>query len=156
MGKTRLTAFELALSRGHQIMRRDGAEPCIGHADIFFPDRRKPGSVELIATAKRLCAGCHRAFECRMGAELREEPDGIWGGLDCFERFNPAAKSSREWRRKRTDRKRRARAEATATEQCGTRTGYGAHYLRGETPCDDCRRVNAEAVREWKARRNLA
>lgn len=71
----------------------NGDEPCIGHVAIFFPDRdgrtnaEKQATRQAIATAKRLCAGCPRAFECRSKARARDERDGIWGGEDFYQAY---------------------------------------------------------------------
>lgn len=153
MGKTRDTAFDRALRLGHEVMRTDASVPCRGRTDIFFPDRAKPGALQLVELAKRLCAGCDVAtrLACKAGAQLRQEPDGVWGGVDCFERYNPAAKSSREWARKQRERQRAARTPTT-TDACGTVAGHRRHYLANEPPCEPCREANIEYAREWRRR----
>lgn len=48
--------------------------------DEFYPERSKP------STAKTVCAGCPVRTECLEAALQREEPFGVWGGLDTRER----------------------------------------------------------------------
>ena len=37
-------------------------------------------------------------------------------------------------------------------DRCGTYAGWNAHRHCGEPPCDDCRRAQADYVRDWRLR----
>lgn len=108
---TGMSAAELAFLAGHQLARVDGDEPCIGLPHVFFPDRSKNGEwQERVAQAKRLCAGCRplRRIECHVGAVRRHETEGVWAGVDFFDRNNNGSA-----RNKRKRAERRAEREAS-------------------------------------------
>lgn len=63
--------------------------PCESRPEIFFPEGYlgKPGPEpdyhnEASMAARALCAGCPLRETCLDGAVSRQEPYGIWGGLD--------------------------------------------------------------------------
>jgi hypothetical protein len=59
----------------------DGTEPCIGHTDLYYATPGQTGWKQAVATAQRLCAGCHRQHECLWKARWRGEHFGVWGGV---------------------------------------------------------------------------
>ncbi|MFB7115183.1 WhiB family transcriptional regulator [Streptomyces sp. NPDC056291] len=62
---------------------------CLEHnPNLFFPEnwRSGPGKFDAI-TAKRVCCRCPVITPCLQGALERQEPVGIWGGLDPDERL---------------------------------------------------------------------
>ncbi|MFJ3249163.1 WhiB family transcriptional regulator [Streptomyces sp. NPDC086782] len=62
---------------------------CLEHKpDNFFPEnwRAGPGKFDAIA-AKQVCYRCPVITPCLHGALERQEPIGIWGGLDPDERL---------------------------------------------------------------------
>ena len=42
------------------------------------------------------------------------------------------------------------------TAQCGTTSGYTAHYYRGEAPCEACKDAHRAYRRQWRARKRTA
>lgn len=72
---------------------------CVGvDPDLFFPEAGAPDAVD---AAKAVCDGCPVIQECRDWADECGEKFGIWGG-----------ESSRERRRRRSERGRKPRAQA--------------------------------------------
>jgi WhiB family redox-sensing transcriptional regulator len=67
-----------------------GSAACRGaHREAFFPPNtveRREERLEREAVAKRICAGCAVAEECRELAVRNHEMHGIWGGLNEEER----------------------------------------------------------------------
>lgn len=54
--------------------------------EIFFPIGSTGGSLDDIAAAKAVCAGCSVVEPCREYALATHQPFGVWGGLDEEER----------------------------------------------------------------------
>lgn len=73
------------------LRRRDGETlPCDGLTDLFFPDPVWRASyARKTAAAISLCQGCDRRDECLDGAMQRQEPFGVWGGVDLATLFAP-------------------------------------------------------------------
>ncbi|MPZ61585.1 MAG: hypothetical protein GEU93_09875 [Propionibacteriales bacterium] len=96
--------------------------------EIFFPRKGEPNTA-----ARRVCAACPVAAECRAHAIRSGEPHGIWGGLTAQQR--------------RTEQPERI---APRPIKHGTPGGERTHRRRGETPCAACR----EAVNAYRRRQS--
>ncbi|PLS81188.1 WhiB family transcriptional regulator [Candidatus Saccharibacteria bacterium] len=61
---------------------------CAGHYEPFFAPfgERPPSRDRREQVAKALCRQCPVAAECLQWALLTEQRDGIWGGLNEYER----------------------------------------------------------------------
>lgn len=119
--------------------RWDGALCTEVGGDLWFPDKG-----ESVRPARSVCQRCPLIEQCREYIfeleDLHGEQPGIYAGLSVKQR-----------RRIRGPRERVA-------AQCGTVSGYNAHYRNGENACDDCRaafrvyhRERAEARRRRAA-----
>ena len=108
---------------------------CRGHGDLFFPTE---GSAD-VARIRAMCAACPVLAECREDAlTTPEAPHGWQAGMSVKEQI--AA------RRGVPKRKRHGRRRAVEA-QCGTRSGYQAHWRRGEDACDACAAAAAAYMR---------
>lgn len=106
--------------------------------DVFFKE-----SVEGVRRAKWICQQCPVREACLEFAMATDDSYryGVFGGLAPGERrkrTGPRVKDGRQ--RNRFDRRGKA--------QCGTESGYRAHYRRGEKPCAECRNAQIAARRE--------
>lgn len=54
--------------------------------DTFFPVSYEGVNQFMVDMAKSICARCPVIDDCLHGALERNEPDGVWGGLDPNER----------------------------------------------------------------------
>jgi hypothetical protein len=109
-GRT-LSAADRAFAAGHVLPRIDGDEPCRGHVELFFPSRSSSARAERqIAAAKALCAVCRpeRRLLCHVGAMLRHETEGIWGGEDFFARNNTSSAQNKQRRALAAERREQA------------------------------------------------
>jgi WhiB family transcriptional regulator, redox-sensing transcriptional regulator len=60
---------------------------CNGHdPNMFFPAGETGPAIDLIRSAKRVCASCEVADECLSYAIETNQMSGIWGGLTEDER----------------------------------------------------------------------
>lgn len=57
------------------------AAACRGQTDLMYATDDVG-----IEAAKHLCAGCPMRLPCLRDALEKNEPEGVWGGLDQFER----------------------------------------------------------------------
>lgn len=53
---------------------------------LFFPTGYDGTHLDTVARAKAVCRRCPVVDLCLHGALERREPDGVWGGLDPYER----------------------------------------------------------------------
>lgn len=72
-------------------LRAEGSCTRFGGTAVFFPlsdDGNKPGpkSRHLFEPAKMICKGCPVLKECKEYAYDTEQPDGVWGGEDPWDR----------------------------------------------------------------------
>jgi WhiB family redox-sensing transcriptional regulator len=58
--------------------------------DIFFPLSSSGRSLDQIAQAKEICAGCRVRTECLAFALRTNQAHGVWGGLSEEERLSLA------------------------------------------------------------------
>lgn len=76
-------ALPFARNEGEQL-------PCDGLIEVFFADyTRRSDYRRKTATAIELCQACLRKQECFDGAWARQEPAGVWGGVDFSTHFAP-------------------------------------------------------------------
>lgn len=125
------------------VLRWQDQGACKGLTDVMFPEDGRS-----TAPAKRICATCPVTAECLAFAMEGNEQDGVWGGLDRFERRQL----------------RRAELEAAGLpvlidgyrEQCGTRWGRQVHRKHGERACDRCRQAEAAYRAQQRAQQDRA
>lgn len=75
------------------------------HADpeLFFPVSASGPSLEQVARAKAICAGCHVRKQCLVFALGTRQEHGVWAGMseqELRERAREAGRNTREARRK--------------------------------------------------------
>ena len=71
----KLTAAERAFLAGHVVPRVEGDEPCIGHGDLFFPDRSHWQTArKQIAAAMAMCAECKPLRRIQKGRGKHQRP----------------------------------------------------------------------------------
>ncbi|MFJ2218274.1 WhiB family transcriptional regulator [Streptomyces sp. NPDC101062] len=78
--------------------------------------------------AKKLCAECPLATECRTNARANREW-GTWGGETSAERA-AAGHPPAGWR---------GRGHKTRLKPCGTPAAYRRHLRKGQKPCPPCK-----------------
>lgn len=104
-------------------------------AALFYAEKSGNDSVQQVAVAKTVCAGCPVRAEC-LDAGLGEE-HGIWG-----------ATTPRQRRRIRTQKKRLENTPFGAPvngvpAKCGTDSGYFRHRRLQEEPCAPCKAAHS-------------
>ena len=107
-----MPAAQRAFEAGHVLPPVDGDEPCRGHSALFFPNRSNPYTArKQIAKAIAMCTDeCRpeRRLMCHVGAVVRHETEGIWGGEDFFERNNTSSARNKQRRALRQQRREQA------------------------------------------------
>ncbi|WP_413808181.1 WhiB family transcriptional regulator [Streptomyces sp. OE57] len=96
---------------------KDGA--CLdADPDLFHPEGEAGVVLMVTAEAKTWCARCAVQERCLADSLARNEPFGVWGGLDEKERRLLLRRSRERERaaRRRAERKREEAADATAAE----------------------------------------
>lgn len=100
--------------------------------DLFFSDAKGT-----IRQAKRVCRPCPVRPQC-LTETLRAEGSnryGVSGGLDADERAELAGQNGKG---------QAAKPSRRDPAPCGTPAAYRRHFRRGEIPCAECSRANAE------------
>lgn len=133
--------------------------------ELFYPAHGKSPSRQL----SDVCENCPVFDDC-LDHALRYEEYGHWANTGPKDRREMRIDLGIELITINTDflanqyAEEIAKMEATATAtikgrgrkvaQCGTRSGYGAHRRKGETPCEACRSAQNESVKKFnKAKR---
>lgn len=112
-----------------------------GRRDLWFA----PIDSEDAAEAKQVCVGCPVRQACltavmaEEGAAHRQYRHGIRAGLTGSDR--------RRLYEVLRERRQMQAGERAGLAPCGTDAAYRRHLRREETPCEPCRRANAERRR---------
>ena len=131
----------------------------------FYPTRGEIISKELAA----LCETCPVKGDC-LNHALKHEHYGFWAGTSEKQRIDIRKKLNIFCQKPESlylveTRVEKARAESTRQDKirgrgrkvavCGTRSGYGAHLRKNETPCEDCKKAQTDSSNEFNLKKKL-
>lgn len=143
-----------------------GQAACKGvSTQLFFPTRGEVVSKEL----KQMCLDCPVNAEC-LDHALRHEHYGFWAGTSEEQRISIRRKLNIVCNKPEAmywmgTREEKARVEANRMDKikgrgrkpasCGTRSGYGAHLSKKESPCDACKEAQRKGVAEFNLKKKM-